>query len=121
MVTLFDKSIPSLLETPTTVVATQNVTEDPPLVAVNFRFPIAPAPVPVGLAAVPAAFLSTVQAVAPTSLVAPDIADARAPEAQVLERPYFLLRMFDFLTAQMILFLMMLYFTLERYGTLLIT
>ena len=48
--TLFDESIPSLLEPPTTVVATQNVTEDPPPVTVNIRFPIAPAPVPLGLA-----------------------------------------------------------------------
>ena len=52
--TLFDESIPSLLEPPTTVVATQNVTEDPPPFTVSLRFPIAPTPVPVGLAAVSA-------------------------------------------------------------------
>ena len=49
--TLFDESIPSLLEPPTTVVATQTVTEGPPPVTVSLRFPLAPAPVPVGLAA----------------------------------------------------------------------
>ena len=49
----FDESVP-LLEPPTTVVATQNVTEDPPPVTVSLRFPIASAPVPVGLAAAPA-------------------------------------------------------------------
>ena len=55
--TLFDESIPSLLEPPTTVVATQNVTEDPPPVTVSLRFPIAPAPAPVGLAAAPVQYL----------------------------------------------------------------
>ena len=42
--TLFDENTPSLLELPTTGVATQKVTEGPPLVAVIFRFPIAPRP-----------------------------------------------------------------------------
>ena len=73
--TLFDESIPSLLEPPTTVVATQNVTEEPPPVTVSIRFPIASAPVPVGLAAAPA-------------LMAPDTADVEAPEPQVSKRPY---------------------------------
>ena len=41
---LFDESIPSLFGPPTTGVTTQNVTEDPPPVAVSIRFPIAPAP-----------------------------------------------------------------------------
>ena len=73
--TLFDESIPSLLETPTTVVATQNKTEDPPPVTVSLRFPIAPAlPLP-AVAAAPA-------------LMAPDTAEVEAPEPQVLERPY---------------------------------
>ena len=85
--TLFDESIPSLLEPPTTVVATQNVTEDPPPVSVSIRFPIAPAPVPVGLAAAPAPIPPPAVAAAPT-LVAPDTADVEAPELQVLERPY---------------------------------
>ena len=85
--TLFDESIPSLLEPPTTVVATQNVTEDPPPVTVNFRFPIAPAPVPVGLATVPAPLPAPAVAAAP-ALMAPDTADVEAPEQQVLERPY---------------------------------
>ena len=35
--TLFDESIPSVLEPPTTVVATQNVTEDLPPVQVSIR------------------------------------------------------------------------------------
>ena len=63
--TLFDESIPSLLEPPTTVVATQNVTEDSPPVTVNIRFPIVPAPVPVGLAAVPAPLPAPAVAAAP--------------------------------------------------------
>ena len=85
--TLFDESIPFLLEPPTTVVATQNVTEDPPLVNVSLRFPIAPAPVPVGLAAAPAPIPLPALAVAP-ALMAPDTADVEAPEPQILERPY---------------------------------
>ena len=85
--TLFDERFPSLLEPPTTVVATQNLTEDPPPVTVNFHFPIAPAPVPVGLAAVPAPIPLPAVAAAP-ALVAPDTADVEASEPQVLERPY---------------------------------
>ena len=85
--TLFDESIPSLLEPPTTVVTTQNVTEDPPPVTVSLRLPIAPAPVPVGLAAAPAPIPLPAVAAAP-NLVAPDTADVEAPEPQVLERPY---------------------------------
>ena len=88
--TLFDESIPSLLEPPTTVVATQNMTENRPPVIVNIRFPIAPAPVPVGLAAVPAPFPSPPLAAAPAPLVAPDTADVETPEPQVLEPPYLL-------------------------------
>ena len=86
--TLFDESIPSLLEPPTTVVATQNVTEDPPPVTVSLRFPIAPAPVAVGVAAVPTPIPPPAVATAP-ALMAPDTADVEAPEPQVLERPYF--------------------------------
>ena len=85
--TLFDESSPSLLEPPTTVVATQNVTEDPPPVTVSLRFPIAPAPVPVGLAAAPAPIPLPAVAAAP-ALMAPDTADVEAPEPPVLERPY---------------------------------
>ena len=85
--TLFDENIPSLLEPPTTVVATQNVTEDPPPVTVSLRFPIAPAPVRVGLAALLALIPLPAVAAAP-ALVAPDTADVEAPEPQVLERPY---------------------------------
>ena len=87
--TLFNENIPSLLEPPTTVAATQNVTEDPPPVTVNIRFPIAPASVPFGLAAVPTPLPAPAVAVAP-ALVAPDTADVEAPEPQVLEQPYFL-------------------------------
>ena len=80
--TLFDENVPSLLEPPTTVVATQNVTEDLPLVTVSLRLPITPALILVGLAA----------ALAPIPLpavaAAPDTADVEAPEPQVLERPY---------------------------------
>ena len=87
--TLFDESIPSLLEPPTTVVATQNVIEDPPPVAVNIRFLISLAPVPVGLAAVPAPLPAPVVAAVPV-LVAPDTADVEDLEPQVLEPPYIL-------------------------------
>ena len=85
--TLFDESIPSLLEPPSSVVATQNVTKDPPPVTVSLRFPIAPAPVPVGLAAAPAPIPLPAVAAAP-ALMAPDTSDVEAPEPQVLERPY---------------------------------
>ena len=81
--TLFDESIPSLLEPPTTVVATRIVTEPPPPVTVGVRFPIAPAPVPLGVAAVPA----PLPAAAP-ALMASEKADVEAPEPLVLERPY---------------------------------
>ena len=85
--TLFDENIPSLLEPPTTVVATQNVTQDPPPVTVSFCLPIAPAPVPVGLAAALAPIPLPAVAAA-SALVAPDTAEVEAPEPQVLERPY---------------------------------
>ena len=85
--TLFDESIPSLLEPPTTVVETQNVMEYPPPVTVSLRFPIAPPPLPVGLAAVPARIPLPAVAADP-ALVAPDTADVEATEPQVLERPY---------------------------------
>ena len=85
--TLFDENIPSLLEPPTTVVATQNVTEGPLRVTFSIRFPVAPAPVPVGLAAVPAPFRAPAVAAAP-ALMAPDAAGVEAPGPQVLERPY---------------------------------
>ena len=85
--TFFDGSIPSLLEPATTVVATQNVTEDPPAVTANIRLPIASAPVPVGLADVPAPLPAPAMAAVP-ALMAPDTADVEAPEPQVLEPPY---------------------------------
>ena len=85
--TLFDESIPSLLEPPTTGVATQNVTEDPPPATVSFRFLIALASVPVGLATAQAPIPLPAVASAPV-LMAPDTADVEAPEPQVLERPY---------------------------------
>ena len=69
---LFVESIPSWLEPPTTVVATQNVTEDPPPVTFSIRFPIASAPVPVGLSAIPA------------PLPAPAL---MAPDTQMLKHP----------------------------------
>ena len=56
---MFDESIPSLLEPPTTGVTTRTVTEDPPPLTVSFRFPVAPA------------------------LVAPDTADIEMAEPQV--------------------------------------
>ena len=89
--TLLNESIFSLLEPPTTVVATQNVTESAPPVTVSIRFPIAPAPVAVGLAAVPAPLPPSALPAAPTLLVAPDTADVEAPEPQNLDRPYLLI------------------------------
>ena len=82
--TLFDESIPPLLEPPTTVVATQTVTEDKPSVTVTLRFPLALPPIPVGLAAAPAPIPLPAVAAAP-ALMAPDTADVEAPEPQVLE------------------------------------
>ena len=84
--TLFDESIPSLLEPRAIRVTTQNETEDSPPVSVSFS-PIAPAPVPVGLVAAPAPIPLPAVATAP-ALAAPDTADAEAPEPQVLERLY---------------------------------
>ena len=49
---LFDESVAPLLKHPTTRVTTRTVTENQPPLTVSFRFPIAPAPVSVGLAAV---------------------------------------------------------------------
>ena len=69
------------------MVATQNVTEDPPPVTVKIRFPIASAPVPVRLAAVPAPLPAPAVAAFP-ALMAPDKADVEAPEPHLLERPY---------------------------------
>ena len=86
--TLLDEGIPYLLEPPTTGVATQNMTEEPPPVTVNIRFPFAPAPVPVGLAAEPDPFPPPALPVAPATLVAPDTADVEVSEPQILERPY---------------------------------
>ena len=86
--TLFGESIPSLLEPPSTGVATRNVTANPPPVTASIRFPMPPAPVLVRLAAVPAPLPSAALAMDPAPLVAPDTADAEASEPQVLERPY---------------------------------
>ena len=66
-----------MLELPTAEVTTQNVTKDPPPVTVSIRFPIAPAPVSVALAAVPV--------ICPL-LVAPDTADVAA-QLLATERP----------------------------------
>ena len=85
--TLFDESIPSLLEPPTTVVATQNVTEDPPPVTVIIRYPVALASAPVELAAAPAPLPAPVVAAAP-ALVAPDTAGVEATGPQGLEPHY---------------------------------
>ena len=85
--TLFNENNPSLLEPPTTVVATQNVTDDPPPATVSLRFPIPSAPVPVELAAALTPIPPPAVAAAPV-LVAPDTADVEAPEPQVLERSY---------------------------------
>ena len=62
------------------------MTEYPPAVTVNFRFPIAPAPVPVGLADASAPLHPLAVAAAPAS-VTPDTADVEVAEPQVVERP----------------------------------
>ena len=61
--TIFDENIPSMLQPPTRVVTTQNVTEVLPAVTFSFRFRTAAAPIADGLAAVPAL-------AAPTAMVA---------------------------------------------------
>ena len=80
------------------MVATRTATEDPPPVTVSFRSPIAPAPVPVELAAAQAPLhppdVTAAQApmhppavpMAP-ALVAPDAAGADVAEPQVVEWP----------------------------------
>ena len=76
------------MEPPTTRVTTRIVTEDPPPLTVSFRFPVALARVPVGLAAAPAPLPPPAVAAAP-ALVAPDTADVEVAEPQVPERPHF--------------------------------
>ena len=75
-----------MLEPSTTGVATRTLTEDTPPVTVGIRFPIAHAPIPVGLTAVPAPLSALAVAAAPVLLVAPDTADVAA-EPQTQERP----------------------------------
>ena len=97
------------------MVATQNVTEDPPPATVSLLFPIAPAPVPVGLAA------ASARIALPAVLVASDTTDVETPEPLVLERPH--------LPTQDVLFPDSsddsstddAFLTLERYVTLLLT
>ena len=86
--TLFDESISSFLKPPSTGVATRTATTHPPPLTVSIRFPISPAPVPVGLAAVPATLPPPGLAAARAPLVAFDTADVEAPEPQVLEWLY---------------------------------
>ena len=83
--TVFDESIPSLLGPPTTVVATRNMIENPPPVAVSFWFPVAPAPVPVGLAPGPAPVHLPALAAPPAPVVLPEpveneVAEPPSPE-----------------------------------------
>ena len=61
--------------------------DDPPPANRGLRFPSAPAPVPVGLAAAPAPLHPLALAAAPFDLVAPDTADVDAAEPQALKRP----------------------------------
>ena len=64
--TLFDESVPSLLDFPTTGVTKRNVVEDPPPVTLSLRFVVAPTPVQV--------------------LAAPDTADNQVADPQASER-----------------------------------
>ena len=59
-----DETLPSLLETLTTVVATRTLTDYMLPVTVSFRFPVAPVLVPVGPAAEPAPMPLTAAAAA---------------------------------------------------------
>ena len=70
----------------TTGISTRNVTEDPPPVTVSIRFPVAPAPVPVGLASALVPLRPPDVAAAPAPLVATDTSDVAA-EPQTPERP----------------------------------
>ena len=78
--TLFEENLPSLLELPTTVIATQNVTVDAPIATVSCRFPVAPAPVPIGLAAASAPLHPPTVVSAPAALVAHETADVEVAE-----------------------------------------
>ena len=93
---LFDESIPSLLELPTTVVATQNMTEDRPPVTVTFHYSITPAHVPFGLEGALAPLHPPAVAAAPT-FEAPDTADVGVSVPQVPERSQLLTQ--DFRTS----------------------
>ena len=73
--TLFDKSFLSLLEPPTTGVATRTLTETPSPVIVTIRFAVAPAPVPIGLVAELDPLPPPALAVSPVPSVAPDRAN----------------------------------------------
>ena len=84
--TLFDRSNPSILEPPATGATTRTVTKNLPSVIVSFRFPVAPAPVSVGLAAGLAPLPLPVEAADP-ALVAPDTKDAEVAEPQLPGRP----------------------------------
>ena len=81
---MFDEGNLFLLEPPTTVVAAQIMTENPPPATVNNRLPIAPAPIPVGMAL--HRFLPASAVAAAPALVAPDTTDVAA-EPQTAQQP----------------------------------
>ena len=83
--TVFDESIPSLLESPTTVVETRTVFENPPGVTVSFQFPVTPAPVPVVLAAGPAPVPLPALAGAPAPVLLPELVENEVAEPPSLE------------------------------------
>ena len=84
---LFDENVPFLLEPPTTRESTRTVTENTPTVTVGFRFTIAPAPLPDGLAAASASLLLPDVAAAPALVVA-DRFHVEEAEPQAPEQPH---------------------------------
>ena len=84
--TFLDESI-LFLEPPTTGVATRTVTEEPPPVTSSIPFPIAPAPVPVGLAVEPVPLTPSAVALATAPLLTRDTAIVEVTEPPAAEPP----------------------------------
>ena len=87
--TFFDESVPYLLEPPTTVVATQLVTENPKAVTVSFCSPITPAPLLVVLIAATDFLHQLTVAAAPVDFILSDRANFGAIQPSILEQPQF--------------------------------
>ena len=85
--TLFDESIPFLLQALTRLVTTRVGTDDPQPVIVSFRFSVAPAPVPAGLSVGPAPVPPPTVTAAPPQVVLPDPVENEVAEPPSPERP----------------------------------